>query len=304
MSIVVALGGNALQSPGRKSTYKEYATTVRDACRQIAPAAAGSEILMVHGNGTEVGNLLLEEEMTKIQPLLPLDVVVAETQGQIGYMLASGMENEMARLGIRKKAICVVTRVAVSGKDAAFSRPSKPVGPLYSESEYRRLKKSGADFMKVGSGYRRVVPSPRPLDIIERKEIIALLKRNVVIACGGGGVPVIKKKGMLEGVEAVIDKDHAAALAARLVGARRLVMLTDVEGVFTGYGTKRQILLRKMTIRDAERRIEAGEFGEGSMKPKVEAAIDFVKGGGSCVIAHLKYAAGAVEGKAGTRIVG
>ncbi len=301
MKTVVALGGNALQSPGGKTTYSKYLSTIHETCRQIAPLAKKGQLLVVHGNGTEVGNLLLQQEASGVEPRMPLDVVVAETQGQIGYLLAQNMASEFSSAGIRKGAVCLITRILVDRNDEAFGRPTKPVGPLYTRGEHGKLRALHR-MANVGKGWRRVVPSPRPVDIIEKEEIKALLMDNAVIACGGGGIPVIKSGKGFRGVEAVIDKDYAAALAARILGAEKLVILTDVDGVYINYGTKKRKLLREMDVREAEAYLERRKFGEGSMKPKVEAAIDFAKSGGECVIAHIRHAAKAAEGKNGTII--
>lgn len=279
------------------------------ACRHLVEILrAGNSIAITHGNGPQVGDILLAGEMAKdvVEPM-PLDVCGAESQGMIGYMVQQAMDDELRAAGLRTPVATVLTQTVVDARDPAFKNPTKPIGPFYREAEARRLRKKGWAFVEeAGKGYRRVVPSPSPKAIVEGRAIEALLDAGViVIAAGGGGVPVtVSEDGStLKGAEAVIDKDLGAALLARVVKAECLLILTDVDSVMLDYGTPRERALSRMTPAQARRYIRDGQFAAGSMLPKVEAAVSFVESGGRmAAITSLRHAREALEGKMGTRI--
>jgi len=296
MRILLALGGNALLPPSG-ADFNDYHATVKATASSIAKLVkAGHKVAITHGNGPQVGNRLLQQEACSETPRLPLDVLGAETQGQIGYMLQKELRNALPS----KETISIVTQVVVDAKDEAFSNPTKSVGPFYDVPPGR----PGWTVRKIGQRWRRVVPSPKPVDIIEKEAIKEAHGKGIVIACGGGGIPVIRHGGRLEGVEGVIDKDLAGAIMASLLDVDLFLMLTDVDGVHLNHGKADQTLLRRMAVKDAKRLLEGDELGEGSMRPKVQAAVNFVsKTGKSAIIASLKDMQKAVEGKAGTIIV-
>lgn len=292
MRIVIALGGNALIKKGQKGTAEEQFATAEEAIASLKDIIENNEVVITHGNGPQVGALLIQQNATEEVPPMPLDVCDAMTQGEIGYFIQRAIMRKT-----NKKSVTIVTRVIVDESDPAFKNPTKPIGPFYKEKKTPDMK------MDAGRGYRKVVPSPQPLKVLERKAIIPLLRDGlVVIAGGGGGIP-IRSDGV--GVEAVIDKDRCASLIAREIDAELLLIVTAVPGVYTAYGTKSQKLIKKMTVSEAKRLLAAGEFAEGSMKPKIEAAIDFIKHGGrKAIICGLENATEALEGKSGTEIIG
>jgi len=304
-AVVIALGGNAILQHREAGTAEEQLANLRRAAIEIAAiAAAGYAVAVTHGNGPQVGDILLRNEIAKdILPPMPLDVCGAERQGMIGYLL----QQALGEAGLDTPVAAVLTRTLVDGGDPAFGDPEKPIGPNYTAMQARKLEQeSGWQMVQVpGQGYRRVVPSPRPLALVEGEAIARLFAAGViVIAAGGGGVPVVGEGGgTLRGVEAVVDKDYTAALLARLVGAGDLLLLTDVEHVALNYGRADQQDLREMTIAEARRHLAAGQFPAGSMGPKVEAAVGFIDAGGErATIASLDSAADALRGRAGTRI--
>lgn len=309
MRIVIAFGGNALLRTDRKTCFESYTKTVEEMCKGIAYLMEeGHEIVLTHGNGPQVGNILIQQEMAKDEVfLLPLDVCVAETQAQIGYLLQQNLTNELTKRGIRKKVVTLVTRVLVNKNDPAFKNPTKPVGPFYLKKprEYRPNHRIHMTLKKIGKKYRRVVPSPKPIRIVERDEIKRLVEDNfLVIACGGGGIPVVKEKGKLKGVEAVVDKDLSAQLLATLVNADLFLILMEADGVYLNYGERNQRKLDKLSIEEAQFYLTKGQFPPGSMGPKIEATIKFLESGGKkAIIASWKDMAKAVKGKAGTIIV-
>ena len=271
-------------------------------------AAAGWEVVVTHGNGPQVGRILLQQEAAAayVAPM-PLDVCGAESQGQIGYMLQANIGDVFYERDMDRPVVSVLTLTRVPKDDPAFADPTKPVGPYYREEEARRLMAERGYSMKPApgdAGWRRVVPSPRPYSIVEAPVIAKLVADGViVIAAGGGGVPVIEEGPRLVGVEGVVDKDLAAAILAKDVHADALLILTDVEGVFDGFGAPRQRLLPRLSTAEATARLEAGEFGSGSMGPKVEAAVRFAEADGArAVIASLVDGAKAIAGEAGTEI--
>jgi carbamate kinase len=255
-----------------------------------------------------VGNELVRNEMSRhLVPPLPLGVLVAATEGWIGYMIQQSLENALWRDGVDRQVVTIVTQVQVDPADPELQRPSKPIGRTVDEATARQLaNEMGGDVMKVKGGWRRVVPSPRPLAIVERPMIRSLVEQgHLVIAAGGGGTPVYRHATLgLEGIDAVIDKDRAAAILARDIGAEELVILTDVDAVYLDYGEPTQRAIRRLTVSQAVQLLDDGEMGSGSMGPKVEAAATFVRGGGRrAVIARLDQGREAVAGRAGTEIV-
>ena len=295
MSLVVALGGNAL---GR-GTAAEQLTVLREACAAIEPLVREGEVVVTHGNGPQVGNELLRQERAADEvPALPLYLAVAQTQAEIGALL----ETELAAASSRQVA-CLLTHVHVDPDDSAFASPSKPIGPFYSGEEAPELERErGWQLVEdAGRGFRRVVPSPEPLEIVELDAIQALLASGAVtIACGGGGIPVVSKEGRLKGVDAVIDKDRASALLATRLGAQRLVILTEVPAVYRRFRKSNQEEIRELTADEAASLLP--ELAEGSMRPKLEAAVAFARTGGETLITSFDALAAALERQAGTRI--
>jgi carbamate kinase len=287
--VLVALGGNAILKHEGKGTVEEQFENVRRTCEHLVRLIKdGYKLAITHGNGPQVGDILLKNELSKdILPPMPLDVCGAESQGMIGYMLQQSMRNEMKKAGI--------------------NIPTKPIGPFYKASKAKKLRREKGWVMveDSGRGYRRVVPSPQPKEIMEKDTIRTLFKSGaIVIAVGGGGVPVtVREDGDLEGVVAVIDKDLGAQMFASDIGVEVLLMLTDVEKVFLNYGKLNQVDLDEISIVEAKRYLQEGHFAPGSMAPKVEAAIRFVEAGGEkAVISSLELGRKALEGKTGTAI--
>jgi carbamate kinase len=308
--MVIALGGNALLQRGQKGSFDDQYRNVRDTVSKIADLVQrGYKIVMTHGNGPQVGATLLRHEAAKnIVPPFPLDACGAETQGFIGYMIQQALRNELKLRGIEKYAVTIITRVIVDKHDSAFQNPTKPIGPFYSKEEATKVKEQKPELVikeDAGRGYRRVVPSPDPKIIAERYAIRALVDAGfVVVACGGGGIPIIEENGHAVGVEAVIDKDLGGQRLATLIGANIFVILTDVDGAYLNYGTPKQELIKEASTGLLKNLLRDGQFKEGSMAPKVEAAIRFVESGGErAVIAALGNLTEAVDGKAGTQVV-
>lgn len=308
--IVIAMGGNALLKRGEKGAFEEQFRNVSSSVGQIADLIErGYRIVLTHGNGPQVGATLLRHEAAKsIVPSFPLDACGAETQGFIGYMIQQALRNELKSRGIDKYVVTVITRVIVDKHDPAFQNPTKPIGPFYSKEEAERILKEKPDTTikeDAGRGYRRVVPSPDPKIIAERFAIKALVDSGfVVVACGGGGIPIIEEGTRAIGVEAVIDKDLAGQRLATLIGASVFVMLTDVAGAYLNYGTPKQELITEITSGRLRNLMKDGHFKEGSMAPKVEAAIRFVESGGErAIIADLGNLVDAMDGKTGTHVV-
>lgn len=296
MTSVIALGGNALMRAGERGTAAEQLANLREACTALVPLLEDPRVVITHGNGPQVGNELVRQERAADEvPPLPLYLAVAQTQAEIGALIVS----ELPQIAGRPAAV-VLTRVCVDSEDGAFANPTKPVGPFYDEARAHELEGERGWAVKedAGRGWRRVVPSPKPLEVLELESIRSLLATGVaVVAVGGGGIPVVARNGRHDGVDAVIDKDLASALLAIGLGATRLVILTQVDGVYRGFGT------------DAEERIEElrpgrddaflAELAEGSMRPKVEAAFGFVRATGGTV----EIATAESLGTAGTRVV-
>jgi carbamate kinase len=307
--VVVALGGNALLQKGDEDTVDALRRSARFAAEVIAGVAEqGWEVVVTHGNGPQVGRILLQQEVASRQVApMPLDVCGAESQGQIGYLLQANIGDVFYERGMDRPVVTLLTLTRVPKDDPAFRDPTKPIGPYYSKEEAERLERERGYRVAPASGdgeWRRVVPSPPPYSIVEAPVIRTLVADGViVIAAGGGGVPVVEEGPRLVGVEGVVDKDLAACILARDVEADALLIATDVDGVYENFGTPQQRKLTKITPDEAKRMLEAGEFGTGSMKPKVESAVQFVEGGGKlAVICALEDVGRALEGAAGTQV--
>jgi carbamate kinase len=307
--VVVALGGNALLRRGQDDTVENLYTSARAAAEGIADIAAGGwEVVLTHGNGPQVGRILLQQEAAKrwVHPM-PLDVCGAESQGLIGYLLQVTIGDVFFERGMERPVATVLTLTRVRPDDPAFANPTKPIGPFYEEDEAKELAAEQGWVLKPDphGGFRRVVPSPDPYSIVEAPVIRRLVAEGtIVIASGGGGIPVIEEGPRLIGREGVVDKDLAAAILARDVEASTLLILTDVQAVQRRFGTDRAEPIQRMTAAEARELIEAGEFGAGSMGPKVEAAARFVEqGGGRAAIGDLDSAVAVLAEKSGTTIV-
>ncbi len=307
--MLVALGGNAIQRPGQRGTVDEQIANIRLSLDGIVAALGGGwSLVLTHGNGPQVGQMLLMVEAARGQvPELPLGVCVADTEGALGYLIQQALLNRLRHERRGAGVVTIVTQVVVDRDDPAFGRPTKPVGPFLSreEAEDFRRERGWTVADDAGRGFRRVVPSPRPLAIVESDAIRRILDVGVVvIAAGGGGVPVAEEAdGSLKGVDAVIDKDLASALLARAVGAQRLVMLTGEPFVFLDYGKPTQLPLPRLSLEEARRYLRDGQFPPGSMGPKIEAALDFLAGGGEeALITSIEGFTDALQGKIGTRI--
>ena len=309
--VVIALGGNALLQRTQKGTFGDQYSNVEKTATKIADLIEqGYRVVLTHGNGPQVGATLLRHDAAKnIVPPFPLDACGAETQGFIGYMIQQALRNELKSRGIDKYVVTVVTRVTVDKHDPAFEHPTKPVGPFYTKQEADDLAKRIPDITikeDAGRGYRRVVPSPDPKIIAERLAIRTLVDAGfVVVSTGGGGIPIVEDGTRARGVEAVIDKDLAGQRLATLIGANMFVILTDVDGAYVDYGTPKQELLTEVTTGKLLNYLNEGQFKEGSMAPKVTAAIRFVESGGEqAIIAALDKLIEALKGETGTHVVG
>jgi len=306
--ILVTLGGNAILPVRGTGTFEEQCAVTRATMQPIAGMIRdGSEVVLSHGNGPIVGNILIRNEAAREQiPPMPLDVCGADSQGGIGYMMQQSLQNELRRVGLADRpVVTMVTQVVVDERDPAFRRPTKPIGPFYSQDRARLLaKEKGWTIVEdAGRGYRRVVPSPKPLEVVEIAAIRQIVEDGgVAIAAGGGGIPVSRQwDGSLHGVEAVIDKDLASSLLARLLGCQMLVIVTGVDRVALRYGKPDQRELERATPDELEGWMAEGHFPPGSMGPKIQAAIEFVRGGGhEVVITSPERLTDALEGKTGT----
>ena len=310
MKVLVSLGGNAILKHGQRGTAEEQEANVQNTAKHLASLLRrGEKIAITHGNGPQVGNILLQNEIAKeTLPAMPLDVCGAESQGMIGYMFQRALRSELGSRGPNLPVVTIVSQTLVDAEDPAFKNPTKPVGPFYTAKEAQQLRetKGWHIISDSGRGYRRVVPSPTPLDIIEKETIIRLFEtETVVISVGGGGVPVIREEnGELRGVEAVLDKDRTAALLAKILGVETLLILTDVDKVFINYAESDQRALDKVTVQECRKYLAEGEFPSGSMGPKIESAVSFLQDstGKRVVIASLEMAEEALKGRAGTTI--
>jgi carbamate kinase len=307
---LIAFGGNAMLEAGEKGTAKEqYRNAQKAAQLMVEIVRKGYELIIVHGNGPQVGNILLQmEAAANTIPAFPLDVCDAMTEGSMGYMLERAILNELRKRSIDKEVATVLTQVVVDREDKAFSRPTKPIGPFYNSFRASQLKKENKWQMveDAGRGFRRVVPSPLPIDIIPKRAIRSLVERGiVVIAAGGGGIPVfINSSGLVEGVEAVIDKDHASALIAREAKADLFIILTGVDRVWENFGRENARPVPRMDVDKARRMLDEGQFPPGSMGPKIIAAIDYINGGGrEVLITSADKLKAALADRSGTKIV-
>ncbi|MGH2404491.1 MAG: carbamate kinase [bacterium] len=306
---VVAIGGNSLVRDRDASVGAARAALAETAGHLAMMAAAGWTLAITHGNGPQVGfGLLRSDAASGVAPRLPLDVLGAETQGSIGYLLQQALTEAFTARGVDRHVATLVTQVIVDPRDPAFTDPAKPIGPFYSrhEAERRTREERWTMVEDAGRGWRRVVPSPEPLAIVEAPVIRALLLQGVVVvAAGGGGIPVVRREAGFHGIEAVVDKDLASAVLARELGARLLLMSTPVERVALHYGTPAEQAIGEMSARDAHRYLDEGHFPPGSMGPKIQAAIRFLEAEGDTVIVTAPWAISeALAGRTGTRIKG
>lgn len=308
MKLTIALGGNAILQPGQDGTAEEQFANVLSTSEQIGQLVKdGHEVVITHGNGPQVGNILIQQDKAKDSvPAMPLDVCGSQTQGFIGYMLQNSLHNVFAELGLDRNVATVVTQVLVNKEDSAFDNPTKPVGPFYDEDYANKMmEEKNEDWIEdSGRGWRKVVPSPIPERIVEAPIINDLVQNGeTVIASGGGGIPVVEENKKIHGVEAVIDKDRAGCLLAQEIESDVFLVLTDVSNAYINYGQDDEEAIGEISVKDMQDHIDQGHFGEGSMKPKVQAAVDFVKSGGDqAIITSIEKVIEAVHGNAGTRI--
>ncbi|MEQ6353206.1 carbamate kinase [Lysinibacillus sp. M3] len=305
-SVVIALGGNAILQPKQEATYdNQFKNVVSATGHMVEIREAGHKIVITHGNGPQVGNIIAQNEAAKnvVEPL-PIHVCNAESQGFIGYMMETALKNHMKERGIATNVVTLLTMVEVAKEDQAFKNPTKPIGVFFSEEEAKRLEAQGFTMAEdAGRGYRRVVPSPEPQVIHGIDEIKRLIDDTIVISSGGGGIPVYREdNGQLHGIEAVIDKDRSGLKLAQQVAADVFMMLTDVPNVYINFGKENEQKLSHITVAEAEQYVAEGQFPAGSMLPKMQAAIEFAKLGKEAIICSLDQAIAALDGKAGTRI--
>jgi carbamate kinase len=301
--LLIALGGNALIKKGQTGTIEEQFNNLKVPMAQIARLSREYRIIITHGNGPQVGNLLLQQECCDAAPRLPLEILVAQTQGQIGYMIESTLDEALMAMGVNSQPlVSLISYVVVDKNDPAFESPTKPVGPTFSRQKAATLPYPTA---KTTKGYRRVVVSPKPVTIVEKREIKKLIQAGfIVICCGGGGIPVVRAGRTFGGVDAVIDKDLASARLAEEVGVDLFVIATDVQGVALDFGQPAERYLTTLTREAAQQYIDAGHFSAGAMLPKVEAALQFVASAGKrAVIVRTDRIVDAVAGRAGTSFV-
>ena len=307
--VVIALGGNAILKPNQPATVETQLANIQLSAEQIAKIEKlDHQIVVTHGNGPQVGNILRQnEEAKEVVPPFPLDVCNAESQGFIGYLMEQSIKNKIEQEELTSNVVTLLTQVEVAADDPAFEKPTKPIGLFYSEEEAKTMAEEKHWVMEedAGRGYRRVVPSPQPVTIHGVESMVHLLNQNtIVIAGGGGGIPVVKQAEGLKGIEAVIDKDRTGKKLAEQVDADVFMMLTDVNNVYINYGTPEQEKLTGLSVSEAQAYFDAGHFAEGSMGPKMEAAIAFAKQGKKAIICSLEEADLALLGEAGTRIAG
>jgi len=303
-TLLVALGGNAMIRKGQAGSIDEQFANLKVPMVQLAKLSRQFKVIITHGNGPQVGNLMLQQECCKTIPRLPLEILVAQTQGQIGYMIESTLDTELMAMGIKsaQKIITVISYVVVDESDPAFKNPTKPIGPVFSADQALNLP---YPTHKTAKGYRRVVISPQPKTIVEKREIRKLIDMNfVVICCGGGGIPVVREGRRFAGVDAVIDKDLVSAKLAQEVGVDIFVIATDVAGVALDYGMPSQKFLTRVPVSEAKKHLTAGHFPQGSMAPKVQACISVInKGAKRAAITQLSDIEKAVDGLAGTQFI-
>ncbi|MBT2733036.1 carbamate kinase [Carnobacterium sp. ISL-102] len=306
--IIVALGGNAILSTDASAQAQEKA--LADTAEKLAVLVEqGNELIISHGNGPQVGNLLLQQAATDSNenPAMPLDTCVAMTQGSIGYWMQKALRHALKERGITKEVATILTEVVVDENDPAFKNPTKPIGPFLTEDEAKKTASKAVYKEDAGRGWRKVVPSPKPININETAIVKLLVEQGIItISTGGGGVPVIEKNGRLEGVEAVIDKDFASEKLAELIDADLFIILTGVDNVYINFNKPDQKMLEKVTTSKLKQYIEEGQFAPGSMLPKVEAAIMFAeqsKKHGETIITSLENLTNVIENNGGTRVV-
>ncbi|UMZ72588.1 carbamate kinase [Natranaerofaba carboxydovora] len=308
MKLAIALGGNALIRDKEGNSYGKQLNNIWLAVTQLADLIdKGYDIILTHGNGPQVGDLVMQNEISKDRvPEMPLDVCVGMTQGQIGYMLQQQLINELNKRKIKRNVVSLVTQTVVDKDDPLFKKATKPIGPFFSKSEaYKFMREKGETLVEdSGKGWRKVVPSPEPIDIIEKETIKKLFEQlYIVIANGGGGIPVIKKNGEYKGVEAVIDKDLSGALIAEIIGADLFLVLTNVASVSINYGRSNERKLDDVDVEELKYFEQKGHFGQGSMAPKVNAAINYVENTGKkAIISSLDDVYSALQGKTGTHV--
>lgn len=309
--VAIAIGGNMILQKGQPKTYEQQMMNLRVATKVIVEIIKkGFGIILTHGNGPQVGNILLQQKagLMNDTPELPLNVCGAMSQGQLGFMIQTALEELLADNNIKdKRVVAIITRAVVDHKDSAFKEPAKPIGPFYTEEEAIELHNKTKDtyINDAGRGFRKVVPSPIPLEILEGNTILRCVKQgDIVIAVGGGGIPVARENGHFIDVEAVIDKDHATEVLATQIDADILMILTDVSNACINFGKKNQKKLEKVSIKEMKNYLEEKQFAKGSMQPKVESAIRFIERGGRLsIITSPENALNALEDRAGTRIV-
>lgn len=308
-TVVIAFGGNAITREHERGNFEEQLANIETACCSlIEPIRNEYRIVITHGNGPQVGFALIKNEMAKdVVPPIPLDACVANTQGVLGYAIQQKLRNVLKKACVKREIATIITQVKVDLNDQAFGNPSKPIGPFYTQEEAQRLMVDRGITMKEdsGRGWRRVVPSPKPVEIIGIRAIKELIELNfVVVALGGGGIPVIESNGELKGIEAVIDKDRASQRLAADLGADFLVLLTGVPKVYINYGKPDQKPLDRITVSEAKEYMKTGYFAAGSMYPKIEASVNFVEeSGGTAIITDFESVSEALNGRAGTWIV-
>jgi len=305
---VIALGGNAILERGQfGDIHQQFSNTRKSLGGIVELIQRGYKIAITHGNGPQAGNEYIRNEMAKgVIPELPLGIIVAETEGWMGYMIGQSLQNKLHKEKINRKVITIPTQVIVSKNDPAWENPTKPIGPFYRYEEIQDKVQKGEKYIEdAGRGWRKVVPSPEPLEIVEKEAITKLVEMGfIVISTGGGGIPVyIESDGMYEGVDGVIDKDKASAVLAKDIGADSLIILTDIDYVYLNFGKEEQAPLHWVHLKEIEGYYQEGHFYKGSMAPKIESAITFLKNGGKdVIIASLENAVKAVDGKSGTHI--
>lgn len=307
---VIALGGNAITKPGEEDTIaRQFANTRKSVDGIVELAKEGFKLVITHGNGPQVGNKLLRIELARGKaPILPLGILVADTEGGMGYMIEQSLQNKLRAENINRPVVTIITQMVVDRDDPAINNPSKFIGQFYNEEEAKIFSEIRAWDMKQDGnrGWRRVVPSPHPIKAVESETIKSLVELGtIVIAGGGGGIPVyIDKDGNYEGFDAVIDKDLGSAILAKEINAGILAILTDVKNVAVNFGKENQQDLETVTVSEIKKYYEDGQFPPGSMGPKIQTAIDFIeKGGKMVVITSLENAVLGVRGEAGTRIL-
>lgn len=306
---VIALGGNAIAATGKEDIHQQFSNTRKSLEGIVELIQEGYNLAITHGNGPQVGNALLRVERTaKDIPTLPLGVIVANTEGGMGYMIEQSLLNRLLAIGIRREVVTIITQVVVDPDDPSIRNPTKFIGPFYTKEQAEDLIINFDWIIKEnsGRGFRRVVPSPAPLRITNRRIIQQLVDQGViVIAAGGGGIPVyVEIDGSYEGLDAVIDKDRASAILARDINAQTFLVLTNVDYVYINYNTPLQEKLEEITVSKASKYLAEGQFPAGSMGPKIEAAISFLESGGKeVIITSMDKAKQAILGKAGTRII-